>query len=124
MDTQVSTVDTTFMDSDWKTLKAEAALLMITSGHESLHCFTQVSVAPNAEPSALSSWTPSTLSLCSCHATLHQTPQYRDFTFRHKRSPKILPASSDLCLKLKWIEVWVKRWVEEIPPHSLLCKTL
>lgn len=66
----------TFKDSDWKMLKAETALLMITSGHESLHCFTQVSVAPNAEPSVLSSWTPSTLSLCSRampHCTKHHS---------------------------------------------------
>lgn len=64
----------TFMDCDWKMLKAETALLMITSGHESQHCFTQVSVAPNAEPSVLSSWTPSTMSLCSSampHCTKH-----------------------------------------------------
>lgn len=66
----------TSMDSDWKMLKAETALLMITSVHESRHCFTQVSVAPNAEPSVLSSWTPSTLSLCSSalpHCTTHHS---------------------------------------------------
>ncbi len=61
---KIPNVMATSMDSDWKMLKAETALLMITSVHESWHCFTQVSVTPNAEPSVLSSWTRSTLSLC------------------------------------------------------------
>ncbi len=73
---KIPNVMATSMDSDWKMLKAETALLMITSVHESWHCFTQVSVTPNAEPSVLSSWTRSTLSLCSSampHWTIHHS---------------------------------------------------
>lgn len=71
----------TSMENDWKMLKAETALLMITSVHESRHCFTQVSVAPNAEPSVLSSWTRSTPSMCSRampHSTTHHSIMISD----------------------------------------------